>query len=203
MSKYLHYGQISPVYIALEVEAANASKKNKDSYLEELIIRRELPMNFVFYESNYDKYSALPDWAKKTLAEHKDDERDPGYTRKELEAAETDDPYWNAAMNELKYTGYMHNYMRMYWGKKILEWSSSPEYAFETTLYLNNKYFLDGRDANSFANVAWVFGQHDRGWTERAVFGKVRYMSAGGLERKADPDAYVEKVKGLVEKTQS
>ena len=202
MSKYLHYGQISPVYIALEVKAAKASQKNKDSYLEELIIRRELPMNFVFYEPDYDKYSALPDWAQKTLEEHKDDKRDPGYTRNELEAAETHDPYWNAAMNEMKHTGYMHNYMRMYWGKKILEWSSSPEYAFETTLYLNNKYFLDGRDANSYANVAWVFGQHDRGWTERDVFGKVRYMSAGGLERKADPEAYVEKVKGLVAKAQ-
>ena len=118
MSKYLHYGQISPVYIALEVEAAKASKKNVDSYLEELIIRRELPMNFVFYEPDYDKYSALPEWARKTLAEHKDDARDPGYTRKELEAAETGDPYWNAAMNEMKVTGYMHNYMRMYWGKK-------------------------------------------------------------------------------------
>ena len=202
MSKYLHYGQISPVYIALEVEAAKASKKNVDSYLEELIIRRELPMNFVFYEPDYDKYSTLPEWARKTLAEHKDDARDPGYTREELEAAETDDPYWNAAMNEMKHTGYMHNYMRMYWGKKVLEWSSSPEYAFETTLYLNNKYFLDGRDANSFANVAWVFGQHDRGWTERAVFGKVRYMSAGGLERKADPEAYVEKVTGLIEEAE-
>ena len=203
MSKYLHYGQISPVYIALEVKKANASQKNKDSYLEELIIRRELPMNFVFYEPDYDKYRALPEWAQKTLAEHRDDKRKPEYTRQELEAAETDDPYWNAAMNEMKYTGYMHNYMRMYWGKKILEWSSSPEYAFETTLYLNNKYFLDGRDANSFANVAWVFGQHDRGWTERAVFGKVRYMSAGGLKRKADPEGYVKKVEKLVEEARA
>lgn len=199
MSKYLHYGQISPVYIALEVKKADASQKNTESYLEELIIRRELPMNFVFYEPDYDRYSALPEWAQKSLAEHQDDARDPGYTREQLEAAETEDPYWNAAMNEMKHTGYMHNYMRMYWGKKILEWSSSPEYAFETTLYLNNKYFLDGRDANSFANVAWVFGQHDRGWTERGVFGKVRYMSAGGLERKADPEGYVRKVEKLVE----
>ncbi len=156
-------------------------------------------MNFVFYEPDYYKYSALPEWARKTLAEHEDDERSPVYTRAQLEAAETEDPYWNAATREMIHTGYMHNYMRMYWGKKILEWSSSPEVAFETTLYLNNKYFLDGRDANSFANVAWVFGQHDRGWTERAVFGKVRYMSAGGLERKAKPKAYIEKVDALVE----
>jgi deoxyribodipyrimidine photo-lyase len=102
-------------------------------------------------------------------------------------------------MNEMRYTGYMHNYMRMYWGKKILEWSASPEEAFETTLYLNNKYFLDGRDPNSYANVAWVFGQHDRGWKEQEVFGKVRYMSAGGLERKARPKGYVEKVERLIE----
>jgi deoxyribodipyrimidine photo-lyase len=97
-------------------------------------------------------------------------------------------------MREMVHTGYMHNYMRMYWGKKILEWSNTPEHAYRTTLYLNNKYFLDGRDPNSFANVAWVFGQHDRGWTEREVFGKVRYMSAGGLERKTKPGQYVEKV---------
>jgi deoxyribodipyrimidine photo-lyase len=97
-------------------------------------------------------------------------------------------------MREMVHTGYMHNYMRMYWGKKILEWTNTPEHAYRTTLYLNNKFFLDGRDPNSFANVAWVFGQHDRGWKEREVFGKVRFMSAGGLERKTKPEQYVEKV---------
>ena len=121
------------------------------------------------------------------------------YTRKQLENAETHDPYWNAAMREMVHTGYMHNYMRMYWGKKILEWSPSPAYAYETTLYLNDKYFVDGRDANSYANIAWVFGNHDRGWKERDVLGKVRYMSAGGLERKSRPKEYVEKVERLVE----
>jgi deoxyribodipyrimidine photo-lyase len=156
-------------------------------------------MNYVYYEKDYDKYSALPDFARTTLKEHADDERDPTYTRGELEKAETHDEYWNAAMRELVHTGYMHNYMRMYWGKKILEWSASPEAAYRTTLHLNNKYFLDGRDANSYANVAWVFGQHDRGWTERPVFGKIRYMSAGGLERKADPAAYIAKVDALVD----
>jgi deoxyribodipyrimidine photo-lyase len=156
-------------------------------------------MNYVFYEPDYDRYSALPEWARRTLDEHRHDARDPQYTRAQLEAAETEDPYWNAAMQEMKVTGYMHNYMRMYWGKKILEWSAAPETAFETALYLNNKYFLDGRDANSFANVAWVFGQHDRGWAERAVYGKVRYLSKGGLERKADPEAYVKKVRELIE----
>ena len=198
MSKYLHFGQISPVQVALKIRKASTSKENIDSYLEELIVRRELPINFVYYTEDYDSFSCLPDWAKETLQEHKSDEREYVYTRRQLEDAETHDEYWNAAMREMRHTGYMHNYMRMYWGKKILEWIETPEYAYKTTLYLNNKYFLDGRDPNSFANVAWVYGVHDRGWTERQVFGKVRYMSAGGLERKAKPEQYVEKVDTLV-----
>ncbi|MBA8794798.1 deoxyribodipyrimidine photo-lyase [Friedmanniella endophytica] len=201
MSKYLHYGQLSPVQIALEIKKHSGS--NADAYLEELIVRRELPMNFVFYEKRYDSYAAIPDWAKKTLNEHKADERKNAYTRSQLEKAQTHDEYWNAAMREMVHTGYMHNYMRMYWGKKIIEWSSSPETAFRTTLYLNNKYFLDGRDANSFANVSWLFGTHDRGWTERPVLGKVRWMSAGGLESKAKPKEYVEKVDRLVEQVEA
>jgi deoxyribodipyrimidine photo-lyase len=199
MSKYLHYGHISPIWLALEARKASAKNKNVESFVEELVVRRELSMNFVFYTPDYDSYSNLPDWAKKTLEEHKEDEREYVYTQKQLENAETHDEYWNAAMREMVYTGYMHNYMRMYWGKKILEWSNTPEHAYRTTLYLNNKYFLDGRDPNSFANVAWVFGQHDRGWTERQVYGKVRYMSAGGLERKAKPEQYVRKVEKRIE----
>jgi deoxyribodipyrimidine photo-lyase len=194
MSKYLHYGHISPIYVALKIQDANPPQEDLDSYLEELIIRRELSMNFCHYIPDYDEFSNLPDWAKKTLKDHASDEREYVYAREQLENAQTHDEYWNAAMNEMRYTGYMHNYMRMYWGKKILEWSVTPEEAYETTLYLNNKYFVDGRDPNSYANVAWVFGQHDRGWQERAVFGKVRYMSAGGLERKTKPEQYVEKV---------
>ena len=200
MSKYLHFGQVSPIYIALKIQDASTAQDNIDSYLEELIVRRELPINFVYYTPDYDSFSCLPGWAKETLEEHKDDNREYVYTRQQLEDAKTHDEYWNAAMREMRHTGYMHNYMRMYWGKKILEWTNTPEYAYETTLYLNNKYFLDGRDPNSFANVAWVFGVHDRGWTEREVFGKVRYMSAGGLERKAKPEQYVEKVDALVGK---
>jgi deoxyribodipyrimidine photo-lyase len=199
MSKYLHFGQISPIWLALEARNASTKKDNIEAFVEELVVRRELSMNFVFYTPDYDSYANLPDWAKKTLEEHKNDGRKHTYTRKQLESAETHDEYWNAAMNEMVHTGYMHNYMRMYWGKKILEWSNTPEHAYRTTLYLNNKYFLDGRDPNSFANVAWVFGQHDRGWTEREVYGKVRYMSAGGLERKAKPEQYVEKVKKWIE----
>jgi len=200
MSKYLHYGHISPVAIALAIDEAGGP--NAGDYLEELIVRRELPMNFVYYEKDYDKYSALPEYAKKTLAEHKGDEREHSYTRTQLEQAQTHDPYWNAAMREMVHTGYMHNHMRMYWGKKIIEWSATPEAAYRTTLYLNNKYFLDGRDANSFSNVSWVFGNQDRGWTERPVLGKVRWMSAGGLERKSKPKEYVAKVDALIAKVE-
>jgi deoxyribodipyrimidine photo-lyase len=200
MGMYLHFGQISPVYIALKVKDSGAARDNIDSYLEELIVRRELTVNFCYYTEDYDSYSCIPDWAKKTLNQHRDDPRDPSYTREQLESARTDDPYWNAAMNEMRVTGYMHNYMRMYWGKKVIEWSSSPEYAFETLQYLNNTYFLDGRDTNSYSNIAWCFGVHDRAWTERKILGKLRYMNANGLKRKADPDAYVEKVNELMAK---
>jgi deoxyribodipyrimidine photo-lyase len=203
MSKYLHYGHVSPVYVALKIRGSGGPAEDIDSYLEEVIVRRELSMNFCHYTPDYDSYSCLPEWAKKTLEEHADDEREYEYSREQLENAETHDEYWNAAMREMVHTGYMHNHMRMYWGKKILEWSSSPCEAYATTLYLNNKYFLDGRDANSYANVAWVFGQHDRGWKEREVFGKVRYMSAGGLERKAKPAKYVEKVERLIEESRA
>jgi deoxyribodipyrimidine photo-lyase len=199
MSKYLHFGHISPIWLALEARRSKTRKDNIESFVEELVVRRELSMNFVFYNDDYDSFSNLPGWAKETLGEHKNDEREHVYTTKQLENAQTHDEYWNAAMNEMVHTGYMHNYMRMYWGKKILEWSNTPEHAYRTTLYLNNKYFLDGRDPNSFANVAWIFGQHDRGWTEREVFGKVRFMSAGGLERKTKPDQYVEKIEKRIE----
>ncbi len=167
MSKYLHFGQISPIWLVLEARKASTKKDNIEGFVEELVIRRELSMNFVLYTPDYDSYSNLPDWAKKTLEEHRGDDREHTYTRKQLESAETHDEYWNAAMKEMVHTGYMHNYMRMYWGKKILEWSRTPEEAYATALYLNNRHFLCGRDPNAYANVAWIFGQHDRGWTER------------------------------------
>jgi deoxyribodipyrimidine photo-lyase len=199
MSPYLHFGQISPVYLALQIRRARqGSPIDREAYLEELIVRRELALNFVYYTSDYDRYSCLPEWARKTLARHAKDQRAVIYGREELEAAKTHDTYWNAAMREMKHTGFMHNYMRMYWGKKILEWSSTPEEAFDTALGINNKYFLDGRDPNSYAGVAWVFGKHDRAWSERPVFGKVRYMAASGLERKCDMRAYLLKVDNRV-----
>jgi deoxyribodipyrimidine photo-lyase len=196
MSPYLHFGQISPLYLALAVmNAAPSLSDAKDAFLEQLIIRRELAFNFVYYTTNYDSFDVIPGWAQKTLADHETDPREYIYSEQELADAATHDPYWNAAMEEMTCTGFMHNYMRMYWGKKILEWSTSPKQAYETTLALNNRYFLDGRDPNSYTGVAWLYGIHDRGWAERPVFGKVRYMAASGLERKCDIHAYVDKVK--------
>jgi len=198
ISMYLHFGQVSPLWLADEVvNCKTAPQSAKDAFLEQLIVRRELAMNFVNFTPNYDTFDCLPDWARKTLAKHSRDPREAIYDVERLDAAQTHDTYWNAAMTEMKVTGFMHNYMRMYWGKKILEWSETPRQAFDTALHLNNKYFLDGRDANSFTGVAWLFGMHDRPWKERPIFGMVRYMSASGLKRKCDIAGYVEKVKRL------
>ena len=194
ISPYLHFGQVSPLYLALEVTRASAPPAAQEAFLEELIVRRELACNFTHYSADYDSYACLPSWAKQSLAEHRGDRRDYLYSADRLENAETHDPYWNAAMREMICTGFMHNYMRMFWGKKILEWSRAPEEGFATILAFNNKYFLDGRDPNSYAGVAWVYGVHDRAWPQRAVFGKVRSMTASGLERKCDIQAYVRKV---------
>jgi deoxyribodipyrimidine photo-lyase len=199
MGMYLHFGQVSPVYLALRALASGGgTEEDLGAFLEELIVRRELACNFVNFTPDYDRYSCLPRWASASLEEHGGDRRRHVYSRRQLERAQTHDPYWNAAMLEMSATGYMHNYMRMYWGKKILEWSPDPRTAFRRALFLNNKYFIDGRDCNSYAGVSWVFGSHDRAWPAREIFGKVRYMSSGGLERKADPGAYVEKVERMV-----
>ncbi|HAR94828.1 MAG TPA: deoxyribodipyrimidine photolyase [Deltaproteobacteria bacterium] len=189
MSPYLHFGQISPLYIALRVSESGGTGMR--AYLEELIVRRELGINFVYYNNLYDTYACLPDWAKRTLKDHEPDQRPYLYSRQEFEEGKTHDPYWNAAQKEMVFKGKMHGYMRMYWGKKILEWSRTPEEAFRTALYLNNRYELDGRDPNGFAGVAWCFGKHDRPWGERRVFGTVRSMNEGGLKRKFDADGYV------------
>jgi deoxyribodipyrimidine photo-lyase len=203
MSPYLHFGQISPLYLALQINGVERDRQAaKDSYLEELVVRRELAMNFANFAPHYDSYKCLPNWARITLAEHQKDPREYVYTRQQLENAQTHDEYWNAAMREMRYTGFMHNYMRMYWGKKILEWTKTPEHAFRTTLAINNKYFLDGRDPNSYTGVAWVYGVHDRAWFERPIFGKVRYMAASGLERKCDINGYVKKVDSMVDPLQ-
>ncbi|WP_336486834.1 deoxyribodipyrimidine photo-lyase [Methylobacterium nigriterrae] len=198
MSPYLHFGQISPVEIALAVRAAKAgAAEDRASYLEEVVVRRELAMNHVFYTERYDAYAqAVPDWARKTLAAHEGDPRPHLYSEAELAEGRTHDRHWNAAQAEMRETGYMHNHLRMYWGKKILEWSPSPEEGFARTLRLNNRYFLDGRDPNSFTNVAWVYGLHDRPWARRKVFGTVRYQSENSL-RKIDAKAYLRSVEAL------
>jgi len=197
LSPYLHFGQISPIEVVLEVLSKYGKDENVDSFFNELIVWRELARNFCYYNPNYNHYEGIPDWAKETLEEHKKDRREYIYTLEELENAKTHDEYWNAAQLELLKTGKMHNYMRMYWCKKIIEWTDDPKKAFDIACYLNDKYELDGRDPNGYAGISWCFGTHDRPWKERKIFGKVRYMSASGLEAKFDIKKYVEKVKGL------
>jgi deoxyribodipyrimidine photo-lyase len=195
LSPYLHFGQISPVYIALQIMRTNTSIKPK--FLEQLIVRRELAANFVNYNTNYDSLQSLPQWAKKTLASHAADKREYIYSLAQLESAQTHDVYWNAAQREMVVTGKMNGYMRMYWGKKIIEWTRSPDEAFAIALYLNNKYEIDGRDPNGYAGVAWCFGKHDRPWKEREVFGNVRFMNKKGLERKFNMQSYLQRVDSL------
>jgi deoxyribodipyrimidine photo-lyase len=197
MSPYLHFGQISPIQIAQKVLSSDNPRDSKEVYLEELIVRRELAINYVFYNDKYASFEGLPTWVKNSLLEHRGDFREYNYSLKDLEEANTHDPFWNAAQNEMRITGKMHGYMRMYWGKKILEWTKNPKKAFETALYLNNIYELDGRDPCGFTGVAWCFGKHDRPWKERAIFGKIRYMNDKGLRRKFDAEGYVKKIHHL------
>jgi deoxyribodipyrimidine photo-lyase len=198
LSPYLHFGQISPLYAALE--ALKTGEKINGPFLEQLIIRRELAVNFVNYDPDYDSIACLPNWAKLTLTDHENDKREFVYSMDELEKAATHDPYWNAAQTQMARTGKMHNYMRMYWGKKVIEWSKTLEKAYKTLIYLNDKYELDGRDPNGYAGIAWCFGKHDRAWTERAIFGKIRYMNAKGLERKFDMNKYLDQVIEIVDR---
>ncbi|MGA1820450.1 MAG: deoxyribodipyrimidine photo-lyase [Thermoplasmatota archaeon] len=195
MAPYLHFGQISPITLALE--ANEAGSPGTEAFLEELIVRRELAFNFVRYNDRYDSFDCLPNWARDTLLEHSRDIREYNYSVSELEAGGAHDPYWNAAQREMVVRGKMHNYMRMYWGKKVLEWLEDPREAYMTVLHLNNKYSLDGRDPNSYAGVAWCFGKHDRPWKERPIFGKVRYMNDNGLRRKFDIGSYVDRARSL------
>ncbi|MCL4234113.1 MAG: deoxyribodipyrimidine photo-lyase [Deltaproteobacteria bacterium] len=196
LSPYLHFGQISPLRVAMEVRRGGGA--GAAALFEELVVRRELAINFTEHCVDYDRIACLPEWARRTLADHTNDERDFVYDAEEFESARTHDPYWNAAQLEMIHTGKMHGYMRMYWGKKILEWSRDPASAFETAVRLNDKYELDGRDPNGYAGIAWCFGLHDRPWAERSVFGKVRCMNDKGLRRKFDADAYVRKIEALV-----
>ncbi len=202
MSPWLHYGHIGPQTIALAVEAAAMNdpglKSARDSYFNELIAWRELMVNFVKYQPNYDNVECAENWAKKTIAEHAGDERDHLYTLEQMEGAATYDELWNAAQMQMVRHGWMHNFMRMYWGKKILEWAPDAKTAFEYCVYLNDKYFLDGRDPNGYGGVAWaIVGKFDRAWGTRPVFGKIRYMSAASTGKKFDSKGYIQKMRAL------
>jgi deoxyribodipyrimidine photo-lyase len=193
LSPYLHFGQISAQRIAL-ILSGFGNDPSAEAFLEELIVRKELSDNFCFYNSNYDSFNGFPDWAKKTLNNHRKDEREFVYSLKEFEESKTHEDLWNAAQNELVNTGKMHGYMRMYWAKKILEWSKSPEDALKIAIYLNDKYELDGRDPNGYTGCSWAIGGlHDRAWQERPVYGKIRYMNRNGAKSKFDIDKYISK----------
>ncbi|MCW9065379.1 MAG: deoxyribodipyrimidine photo-lyase [Ignavibacteriaceae bacterium] len=193
LSPYLHFGQISAQRVAQIVNGLG-DHPSVNSFLEELIVRRELSDNFCYYNSNYDSFKGFPDWAKKTLNNHKKDKREFVYSSKIFEEANTHEDLWNAAQNELINTGKLHGYMRMYWAKKILEWSKSPEKALMIAIYLNDKYELDGRDPSGYVGCAWAIGGvHDRAWAERPVYGKIRYMNRNGAKRKFDIEKYIKK----------
>jgi deoxyribodipyrimidine photo-lyase len=192
LSPYLHFGQISAQRIVLEVEDSLTGTKAKEALLEELIVRRELADNFCLYNLQYDSFAGFPSWAQKTLDEHRPDPREYLYTLEQFEQSRTHDDLWNAAQQEMVQSGKMHGYLRMYWAKKILEWTRSPEEALKIAIYLNDRYELDGRDPNGYTGIAWSLGGvHDRAWGERKVFGKIRYMSYKGCKAKFDVDAYI------------
>jgi len=193
MSPYFHYGHLSPQRVAFEIKKSELPLEDKDAFLEEMIVRRELADNFCQYEKNYDFFDGYHDWAKTTLNEHRDDERKYIYSPNQFEESQTHNDLWNAAQNEMKIKGKMHGFMRMYWAKKILEWSPDPETAHQTAIDLNDKYQIDGRDPNGYTGIAWsIGGIHDRAWFERPIFGKVRYMNYNGCKRKFDVKKYIE-----------
>jgi deoxyribodipyrimidine photo-lyase len=196
LSPYLHFGQISSLEIALAVRARAEREKLIDTeFLEELIVRRELAFNHARHAGlNPASLDLLPKWAKLTLQAHAKDVRVPLYSREEFETAATHDVLWNATQSELLLRGTIHGYYRMYWGKKILEWAPSPQKAVETMVYLHDRYALDGRDPNTYTNILWCLGLHDRPWFKRPIFGVVRYMSLDGMKRKTDVDSYLKEI---------
>ncbi len=196
LSPYLHFGNISPITMALAIEDAvkqgRAPASTRDRYLDQLIGWRELSTLFVRYNDHYDNWESAEPWAMKSLREHARDPRPQGYTFEQLECGETHDELWNAAQREMVATGWMHNYMRMYWAKKILEWAPDPATAFDWGVILNDKYELDGRDPNGYAGVAWaIVGKHDRPWFDRPVFGVVRSMTGASTAKKFDAEEYM------------
>jgi deoxyribodipyrimidine photo-lyase len=198
LSAYLHFGHISSLEVALAArEHAAAHKIDADAFLEELIVRRELAFNFCRHVTRPDTLEALPDWIRRNLHKHAQDPRDHVYGLEDLERAGTADALWNTTQKELLVRGTIHGYYRMYWGKKIIEWSRTYEEALEAMIYFHDRYALDGRDPNTYTNILWCFGLHDRPWAERTVFGTIRYMSLEGMRRKTDVDAYIREIEAL------
>jgi len=199
LSPYLHFGHVGPLTIALAVDAAAKANPKlraaRDSYFNELIVWRELAVNFVRYTPNYDSAECAEPWAKTTIADHVRDERERIYTLHQLEHAQTHDDLWNAGQIQMVRYGWMHNYLRMYWAKKILEWTPDVATAVRYAIHLNDKYLLDGRDPNGYAGVAWaILGKFDRAWAERPIFGKIRYMSRASTGKKFDSKRYIEQM---------
>ena len=192
LSPYLHFGFLSIQEVVETVERSDAPRASKHAFLEEAIVRRELSFNLTRHNPNYDSLKALPEWALKTMRDHKDDERPELIDAERIEAGETYDELWNAAQKELVSTGLLHNYVRMLWGKKVIEWQRTYEMAFELLVHLNNKYALDGRDPNSYAGILWCFGKHDRPWFNREIFGSIRYMSSNSMAKKFRAKKYIE-----------
>lgn len=198
LSAHLHFGHIDPIHVVLSVMQSGGPKESVDSFIEEFVVRRELAVNYCSRNPNYDSLVGCPEWARKTLSKHADDPRAHLYDEAALERAETHDPLWNAAQKEMMISGRMHNYLRMYWAKKILEWSPDAHMAFETTLKLNDRWEMDGRDPNGYTGVAWAIGgKHDRPWGERPIFGTVRFMSYDSTRRKFNSKGYIDWVNQL------
>ncbi len=193
LSPYLHFGHISPITVALAIEKAEAPTPDKEAFLNQIVVWRELSVNLVRFNPDYDSFECAEPWAHRTLAKHANDRRPVIYSEKQLEQAETHDLLWNASQMQMVNDGWMHNYMRMYWGKKILEWSKSPAEAHRIAVRLNDKYELDGRDPNGYAGIAWaILGKFDRPWFERPIFGQIRYMSGASTGKKFDSKKYIE-----------
>ena len=194
LSPYLHFGHIGPREVAMAVRDSGASTESVAAFLEQVIVRRELAVNFVRYNAGYDTLEGCEAWARQTLRRHAHDERPFVYSRDELDAAATHDPLWNATQRQMIATGWMHGYVRMYWAKKILEWSANAAAAFETAVELNDRYEMDGRDPNGYTNIAWAIGgKHDRPWPSAPIYGTVRSMSYASTAKKFDAAAYIER----------
>lgn len=195
LSPYLHFGHISALEVALAVRRYAAEHRLiADEFLEELIVRRELAFNFSRWTPDNETLRVLPDWCLKTIAKHADDPRPVTYTFEQFRDAQTHDPLWNATQLEILTEGKIHGYYRMYWGKKIMEWSPTLDEALRTMFRLHSIYALDGRDPNTATGILWCFGLHDRPWSERPIFGQLRYMSYDGMKRKTDIAAYIRQI---------